>query len=608
MYIETIPNRSSPPAILLRESTRVGGKVTKRTLANLTGWPQAKIDAVRRALRGDAASATEDSASAVPAQTPSKALPPPSKALPPLSKALPPFQITASLPHGHVKAVLGTIHRLGLDKLIASRRCRQRDLVLAMIVARILFPVSKLDTVARWGNCTLADELAVGDADEMELYDALDWLLSRQQAIEDKLAARHLRAGQACRDAGASVLYDLSSSFYYGSHCPLARFGHDRDRKGLPLIVYGVLANSRGCPVAVQVYPGNTSDPRTVADQAAKIKDRFGLDRAVLVGDRGCITQAQIGTLADYPGLGWIGALRSNAIAKLRDQKLIQPSLFDKQNLAEITSADFPGERLFACFNPFLAEERGQKREQLLAATEKLLEKIVKQVQRRTRKPLSKSQIGLKVGRVINRYKMAKHFELSIDDASLSYSRRTQPIELEKQLDGIYVIRTSEPVEALSPEDAVRGYKDLAHVERAFRCLKGVDLLVRPIYLRTEDHVKAHIFLCLLAYYVEWHMRRALAELLYADEELESRRRTRDPVLPAQASESVKQKKAEHRTAAGLRARGWSSLRQSLSTLCRNQCRMKDDPSGPSFVVETDADELQERAFELLACVQYGEA
>jgi transposase len=572
MYVETIANRSSPPAILLRESTRIGKKVHKRTVANLSHWPEGKVQALRRVLRSEGLGVD-------PRQS---------------------LAITASLPHGHVQAVLGTIRKLGLDRLIASRRSRQRDLVLALIAARLLFPASKLDTVARWGQCTLAEELNVGDADEMELYDALDWLLGRQEAIEDQLARRHLKEG-------SSVLYDLSSSFYTGSHCPLARFGHDRDKKGLAIIVYGVLASAAGCPVATQVYAGNTADPRTVAEQAKKVKERFGLERAVLVGDRGCITQAQIQTLKDYPGLGWIGALRSTAIRKLLDQKLIQPSLFDQRNLAEIASPDFPGERLMACFNPLLAEERRRKREELLSATEKRLERIAQEVGRRTRKPMSKSQIGIKVGRTINHYKMGKHFEVKIGEARFSYSRRVEQIEREKQLDGIYVVRTSEPAERLSAADAVRGYKDLAQVERAFRCLKGVDLLVRPIYLRTEDHVKAHIFLCLLAYYVEWHMRRALAPLLYADEELQERRRTRDPVRPAEASESAKAKKAGHRTEEGLPVRSWSSLMQSLSTLCRNTCRMKDDPADPSFVVETDANDLQQRAFDLLACAQYGE-
>lgn len=569
MYIETVPNRSSPPALLLRESSRRDGKVVKRTLANLSHWPAGKIQALRRVLR-----------SADGGEAPAS------------------LAITASLPHGHVKAVLGVIRKLGLDQIIASRRCRQRDLVLAMIAARLLLPASKLNTVARWGNCTLASELMVGDADELELYAALDWLMGRQVAIERKLAGRHL--GQ-----GASVLYDLSSSFYYGKHCPLARFGHERDRKGLPIIVYGVLANASGCPVAVQVYPGNTGDPRTVAEQAGKIKERFGLDRAVLVGDRGCITQTQIEQLAAYPGLGWIGALRSTAIRKLVEQEVIQPSLFDEQNLAEIASADYPGERLVACFNPMLAEERKRKREELLDATQKRLEKIAITVARRTRKPLSKSQIGVKVGRTINRYKMAKHFTVEIGDSRLTFERRAEQIEREKQLDGIYVIRTSEPAERLSAADAVRGYKGLAQVQRAFRCLKGVDLMVRPIYLRTEAHVRGHIFLCFLAYYVEWHMRNALAELLYADEQLPELRRTRDPVLPAQASPAAKIKKSEHRTEAGLPVQSWLGLIESLKTLCRNTCRMKNDPASPTLVVETEPNELQRRVLELLEKYPY---
>jgi transposase len=570
MYVETIPNRSSPPAILLRESSRVAGKVRKRTLANLSHWPPTKVEALRRVLRGEATGA-------------------------PAAEAL---AITASLPHGQVKAVLGTIRRLGLDTLIASRRSRQRDLVLAMIVARILFPASKLDTVARWGHSTLAAELGVGDANEEELYQALDWLLARQVAIEDKLATKHL-------DAGGSVLYDLSSSYYYGTHCPLARFGHDRDgKKGLRVIAYGVLASARGCPVAVQVYRGNTSDPKTVAHQAQKVCDRFGLERAVLVGDRGCLTQAQIQALQEYPGLGWIGALRSPAIKQLVEDGLIQPSLFDRQNLAEIASADYPHERLVACFNPLLAQERAGRREELLAATQKALDKIVAEAERRTKKPLTKAELGLKVGRVINRFKMAKHFEVSIEEGRLSYRRREEQIRQEQQLDGIYVIRTSEPTQRLSAADAVRGYKSLAQVERAFRCLKGVDLRVRPIYLRNEAHVEAHILVCLLAYYVEWHMRAALAPLLYADEELPELRPHRDPVMPARPSESAQDKKNSHRGSEGLPVQSWVALLEELGTLCRNTCRMKDDPEGPSFVVETEPTALQRRALDLLGCTQ----
>jgi len=566
MYVESIPNRSSPPAILLRESIREGDKVRKRTLANLSHWPPQKIEALRRVLRGQGIGAD------------------PSQAL----------AITRTLPHGHVAAVLGTIRKLGLDAILASRRCRQRDLALAMIAARVLFPTSKLDTVQRWSSCTLAEELGIGDANEEELYGALDWLLERQPAIEGKLAQRHL-------SEGASVLYDLSSSYYYGSHCPLAKFGHDRDgKKGLPIIVYGVLANGAGCPVAAEVYAGNTSDPKTVVDQVAKLRDRFGVGRIVLVGDRGSVTSANIDKLRRCPDVGWIGALRTEARRTLVEAKVIQPSLFDQQNLAEVSSPDYPNERLVACFNPFLADQRRSKRQELLAATEKELARLAAEVKRRTKTPLPAAQIALKAGRRVNKYKMAKHFDLTIADNHFAYARKTAQIEAEARLDGIYVVRTSEPAETWPAADVVRGYKSLSAVERAFRCLKGVDLKVRPIWLRTEAHVKAHVLLCVLAYYVEWHMRRSLAELLYADEELEESRPRRDPVLPPQASGSAVAKKATHVTASGLPAQSFASLLGDLATLARNTCMMRDDAEGTSFVLHTEPTLLQRRAMELL--------
>jgi len=566
MYVESIPNRSSPPAILLRESVRQGSKVRKRTLANLSDWPPQKIEALRRVLRGEGVGAD------------------PAKAL----------VITRTLPHGHVAAVLGTIRKLGLDAILASRRCRQRDLVLAMIAARILFPTSKLDTVQRWSSCTLAEELGVGDADEDELYGALDWLLERQPAIEARLAQRHLKEG-------ASVLYDLSSSYYYGEHCPLAKFGHDRDgKKGLPIIVYGVLANGAGCPVAAEVYAGNTSDPRTVLDQVSKLRQRFGVGRVVLVGDRGSVTSTNIDKLRTCPDVGWIGALRTEAIRALVEAKVIQPSLFDQQNLAEVSSPDFPNERLVACFNPFLADQRRRKRNELLAATEKELSRLAAEVKRRTKKRLTAAQIALKAGQRVNKYKMAKHFDLTIADNCFSYARKTAQIEAESRLDGIYVVRTSEPPEQWPAADVVRGYKSLSAVERAFRCLKGVDLKVRPIWLRTEDHVKAHVLLCVLAYYVEWHMRAAWAELLYADEELERSRATRDPVLPPQTSASATAKKATHVTASGLPAQSFASLLGDLATLARNRCVMRDDAEATSFTLHTEPTPLQQRARELL--------
>jgi hypothetical protein len=565
MYVESVPNRSSPPAILLRQSVRQGNKVHKRTLANLSDWPPQKVEALRRVLRGQDVG------------------PDPAKAL----------VITRTLPHGHVAAVLGAIRKLGLDAILACRRCRQRDLVLAMIAARILFPASKLDTVQRWSACTLAQELGVGDADEDELYAALDWLLERQPAIETKLAQRHLQQG-------ASVLYDLSSSYYYGTHCPLAKFGHDRDSKGLPIIVYGVLANGGGCPVAAEVYAGNTSDPKTVLEQVSKLRERFGVGRVVLVGDRGSVTSTNIEKLKACPEVGWIGALRTEAIRALVQAKVIQPSLFDQQNLAEVTCPDYPGERLVACFNPLLADERRRKRDELLAATDKELARLAAEVKRRKKKLLTAAQIALKAGRRVNKYKMAKHFDLTIGDNRFAYAPKTAQIQAEARLDGIYVVRTSEPAQTWPAAEVVRGYKSLAHVERAFRCLKGVDLKVRPIWLRTEAHVRAHVLLCVLAYYVEWHMRAALAELLYADEELEQSRATRDQVLPPRTSASAAAKKATHVTASGLPAQSFAGLLGELATLARNWCAMRDDPEGTSFTLHTQPTPLQRRAMELL--------
>src|SRR3990172_627366 len=516
MYIEPVPNRGSPPAILLRDARSEGKKIIKRTLANLSHWPAGQLDSFRALLRGEALFAVTDL-----------------------------LRIERSLPHGHVEAISEAIRRLGLDSLIASKRCRERDLVLAMIVERLIHPRSKLASTRHWNDTTLADTLGVGDADVDELYAALDWLLARQERIEKKLAARHL-------SEGGRVLYDVSSSFYTGQHCSLARYGHDRDgKKGLPIIVYGVMTDAKGRAVAVQVYAGNTGDPTTLPDQVDKLRNRFGLSHVVLVGDRGMITQTQIDKIRNHPGLGWISALRSPAIRELVEQGHLQLSLFDKQNLAEIRSPEFPGERLMACFNPLLAEQRRRKREELLAATEKELSRIAASVARRQGKPLSSEEIGVRIGRVIDRYKMAKHFEWTIQPGVLAWSRREESIRREAELDGIYVVRTSEPAERLSAADAVRGYKGLSQVERAFRCLKGLDVRVRPIFHRSEDHVRAHIFLCMLAYYVEWHLRQAWAELLFYYHELPAARLVRDPVAPAQPSESAKAKKSDRQTPPG---------------------------------------------------------
>ncbi len=565
MYIESVPNRSSPPAILLREGWRDGKKTRKRTLANLSEWPPHKIDLFRRLLR--------DEMLVSPAAL---------------------FDTERTLPHGHVEAVLGTIRKIGLETVIATKRSRERDLVVAMIAERLLHPCSKLATTRLWHTTTLAEELAVADADEDDLYAAMDWLVARQDRIEQKLAARHLREG-------AVVLYDVSSSYYEGRTCPLARFGHDRDgHTGRPIIVYGVLTDGDGRPIAVSVYPGNTADPTTVRDQVDTLRARFGLVRLVLVGDRGMLTQPQIDTLKAAPGLGWITALTSVAIRKLVTQGALQLSLFDHQHLAEISSPDFPGERLMACYNPVLAQERSRKRQALLEATEQGLTKLARDVARRTKKPLAASAIGLKAGKILERHKVGKHYQLTIGEGTFQWMRREEAIAAEAKLDGIYVIRTSEPAERFSAADTVRTYKSLSQVERAFRCLKGIDVLVRPIRHRTEARVPAHIFLCVLAYYVEWHMRRALAPMLFEDHDLPAARPRRDPVLPAQPTASAKAKKATHTTPDGLPVHSFESLIAELASRARNTYRLKSDDSKLTFKQVPAPTPIQRRAYELL--------
>jgi len=493
-----------------------------------------------------------------------------------------------------VEAVLGTIRKLGLDSLIGSKRGRQRDLVLAMIVQRLICPCSKLATTRDWRTTTLAEELGVEDADENELYAGLDWLLSRQKRIEKKLAGRDL-------SEGALVLYDVSSSYYEGRTCRLAKHGHSRDgKKGRPIIVYGVLTDGEGRPVAVEVYSGNTGDPTTVPDQVQKLCKRFGLSEVVLAGDRGMLTQTQIEHLKKYPGLGWISALRSESIRQLIRDGYLQRSLFDEVNLAEIRSPAFPGERLVACYNPLLADERGRRREELLAATEKELQKLAREVARRTKKPMKEAEIALRVGRCINRFKMAKHFELVIEDGRFDYHRNQASIKQESDLDGIYVIRTSEPEKRLSADNAVRNYKRLAEVEQVFRSLKSVDLRVRPIYHRVDDRVRAHILVCLLAYYVQWHLKRAWAPLLFEDEELDASRIGRDPVAPAEPSASVKRKKSTQQTTNGLPVQSFSTLLKELGTRCRNTCKLASDPSQSTFHQVTERTPLQAEAFKLL--------
>ena len=569
MYIDVVPNRNSPPAILLREAWREGNKTHKRTLANLSDWPAEKIEIFRRMLRDEALVSPQDL-----------------------------LTTEKSLAHGHVEAILKMINRLKLDQVISSVPCRERDLVLAMIVQRLIDPCSKLATTRQWHSTTLAEEMGVADATEDDLYAAMDWLLERQERIEKKLAARHL-------DQGGLVLYDVSSSFYEGHTCPLAQFGHDRDGKtGLPIIVYGVMTNGQGCPVAVSVYAGNTGDPTTVGDQIEKLGEMFGLERVIFVGDRGMLTQPQIDKLKQHAGMGWITALTSTAIRELVDEGALQLSFLDEKNLAEITSPAYPGERLMVCHNPVLEDRRQRKREALLQATEKSLNKISQEVARRKKKPLTAAEIGVKVGKVLGRYKMGKHFECTIGEGSFTWSRRAQSIAQEQMLDGIYVLRTSEPAERLSAQETVRSYKSLAEVERAFRCLKGIDLLVRPIRHRTADRVPAHIFLCVLAYYVEWHLRQAWAPLLFEDEERVELRKQRDPVLPPQPSDSVQRKKHSHQTADGLPVHSFDSLLKELATRARVTYALSSDKAKPpaktTFRQLTPPTPVQARALELI--------
>jgi transposase len=434
----------------------------------------------------------------------------------------------------------------------------------------------------------------VADATEDELYAAMDWLLERQERIEKKLAARHLREGSL-------LLYDVTSSSYEGRTCPLVHFGHNRDGdKQLPIIVYGVMTDGEGRPVAVEVYPGNTGDPTTVGDQVEKLRRRFGLQRVVLVGDRGMLTQPQIDKLRQHPGFGWITALTSGAIRDLVAKGALQLSLLDQKNLAEITAPDYPGERLMVCHNPLLEEERARKRQALLEATEKSLTKIAKDVARRKKKLLKAAEIGLKVGKVLGRYKVGKHFDCQIGEGSFTWRLRQDSIDQEAKLDGIYVLRTSEPVERLSAEDTVRSYKSLAEVERAFRCLKGIDLLVRPIRHRTEDRVPAHIFLCLLSYYVEWHLRQAWAPLLFEDEERREERKRRDPILSAEPSASAMAKKRSHQTAEGLPVHSFRTLLAELASRARVTYEIKSGDVTLTCQQVPTPTPLHARAYELI--------
>lgn len=572
MYIDIVPNHGSPPAILLREARRDGKKTRKRTIANLSSLPMEQVEVIRRVLKGEKLASVDDA-----------------------------FSVERSLPHGHVEAILQAMDHLGVDRLIASRPSRQRSLVLGMIVQRLIDPASKLACTRSWHNTTLAQELNIQDAQIDELYQALDWLFARQQRIEKKLAARHL-------SEGCLALYDVTSSYYEGRCCTLARRGHNRDGKKNTLsIVYGLLTDSQGRPVSVQVYPGNTGDPTTVPDQVDKLRGSFGLARVVLVGDRGMLTQTRIEQLRAYPQLGWISALRSSAIARLMADGAIDRSLFDQQDIAEIAWPQLPGERLVVCFNPLLAEDRRRTRAELLEATDKQLEKIAATVARRKGKPLSKDEIGVKAGKVVNRYKMAKHFTLTIEDRRFEWHRKEASITAEAALDGFYVVRTSESAQDLARDDVVRSYKLLGQVEQGFRTLKGLDIRVRPIFHRVENRVRAHIFLCMLAYYVEWHLRRAWSPLLFEDETLAQDRRQRDPVRPAEASASAQGKKHTRQTVEGLEVQSFPTLLANLATRCRNTCSVRGLDAGEgecrcesTFDCLTEPTPLQAKALALM--------
>ncbi len=573
MYIATIPNRNSPPAMLLRESYREDGKVKNRTLANLSKLPPPAIEALRLVLKGGAVTG-------------------------PIRDA---FDIVRSLPHGHVAATLGTLRRLTLHQCMARSRSRQRDLCEALVVSRIIEtkPRSKLSTARslrhETAKSTLGQVLEVEGADEDVLYAAMDWLLERQPRIEKALATRHL-------SEGTLVLYDLTSTYFEGRTCPLARRGYSRDgKRGSLQIVFGLLTNSEGCPVAVEVFAGNTGDPKTVAAQIEKLRERFGLQTVVLVGDRGMLTAARIREdMAPIEGLEWITALRGPAVRRLVNSGALQLSLFDDQDLGEITDPHYPGERLIVCRNPLLAEERVRTRVALLDATDVLLTKIQAATQRAHRPLRGRDTIGMRVGTVLNRYKVGKHFEIEITDDSLTRTRCHERIDKEATLDGLYIIRTSLTADALSADDVVRSYKSLAVIERAFRRMKTVDLDVRPINHRREDRVRAHVFLCMLAYYVEWHMRRDLAPLLFQDEQrAEAEAHRPSVVAPAPRSASATAKDRTKRTRDGHTVQSFRDLLRDLATVAKNRVQ-PTAPKAPAFDVMTTPTSLQTLAFRLL--------
>jgi transposase len=568
MYVTSVPNRGSPPAVLLRESYRDEGKVKTRTLANLSHWPEHKVETLKRALKG----------------------------LPPAIDLCEAFEITRSLPHGHVAAVLGSAQRLGMPELIDATPSRERDLVTAMLVAHVIAPGSKLATArglrTQTATSTLGQVLGVSGCDEDDLYAAMDWLLARKEGIENALAARHL-------SNGTLVLYDVSSAAFEGRHCPLGAIGHPRDGvKGRLQIVYGLLCTPAGIPIAIEVFEGNTADPKTLAAQITKLKDRFGLTRVCLVGDRGMLTSARITDELRPAALDWISALRAPQIKALVNEGALQLSLFDEQDLFQISSPQFPGERLVCCHNPVLAEQRARKRHALLAATEKELTPIAAATRREKRPLHGRDKIALRVGKVINHYKMAKHFTIAITEDSFTFSRDHAAITAEAALDGIYVLRTSLPADAISTDDVVLRYKGLEDVERFFRTL-NTELDVRPIRHRLADRVRVHMFLRMLSYYISWHLKQALAPILFQDNDKPAAQAKRtNPVAAAQRSDQALAKAARKRTPDNTPVHSFTSLLADLATICANHIQPTNDT--PAFTLITTPTPIQRRALELL--------
>ena len=572
MYVVSVPNRSSPPAILLRESYRENGKVKNRTIANLTSWHKEKIDALKHVLKGGAAvgGTLEDM-----------------------------FEISRSIPHGHVACILGTLRSLKFESMLDRHPCWQRDYVVAMIVSRIFNPQSKLATSRAFHDETLDSTLGkifhLEDVNENKLYEALDWLLLQQKHIERMLAKKHLQDTTL-------VMYDVTSTYFEGRKCPIAKFGYNRDGKRDKLqIVVGLLTNKHGCPIAVEVFEGNTADPKTLQNQIEKCRKQFGLKRVVIVGDRGILTSARIQEeLQTDEALDWISALRAPAIKELLVEGHLQLTLFDKINIAEIISPEFPDERLIACRNPDLAEERKRKRQELLVATEKKFKEITEAVERKNRPLKGADKIGQRVGKIKDKYKMAKHFILEISEDKFTYIRNEAGIAQEEHLDGFYVIRTSLKEEDMVMKEVVKSYKDLSKVERAFRSLKTVDLHIRPIYHHRAKRVRAHVFLCMLAYYIEWNMRQKLAPIIFDDHEKVQAESARQCIVePACRSDAANEKAKTKRTSDDFPVHSFRTLLTDMATICVNYIKPKI-PSLAAFKMLTTPTNNQQRVLNLL--------